>query len=58
MEISQSESQPSRLAWAVLAKTPNGRSEIIKVTDSDDADETVQNNPVLYFKSGPFVLQF
>jgi hypothetical protein len=45
-----------RLAWAVLAHTPSGRSEVIKVTDYEDADRTIQDNPELYYKSGPFVL--
>lgn len=45
-----------KLAWAVLALTPSGRSEIIKITDCDDADHTVQENPSVFYKSGPFVL--
>jgi len=49
-------SGPVRLAWAVLCQTPTGRSEVIKVTDCDEADRTIQENPDLYFKSGPFVL--
>jgi hypothetical protein len=47
---------PVRLAWAVLCQTPNGRSEVIKVTDCDEADRAILENPDLYFKSGPFVL--
>jgi hypothetical protein len=47
---------PVRLAWAVLCHTPSGRSEVIKVTDCDEADRAIQENPELYFKSGPFVL--
>lgn len=54
MEINDTSS--SKLAWAVLAMTPTGRSEIIKITDFDDADHTVQENPSVYYKSGPFVL--
>jgi len=47
----------SRLAWAVLAQTPTGRSEVVKITtDCYDADRTIQDNPTLYFKSGPFIL--
>lgn len=45
-----------KLAWAVLALTPSGRSEIIKITDCDDADHTIQENPTIFYKSGPFVL--
>lgn len=53
---SKSNPTPVRLAWAVLCQTPTGRSEVIKVTDCDEADRTIQENPELYFKSGPFVL--
>ena len=45
-----------RLVWAVLAQGPTGRSEVIKITDHEDADQTIQNNPKLYFKSGPILL--
>jgi hypothetical protein len=46
----------TRLAWAVLAQTPTGRSEVIRITaDCGEADQAVQENPLL-FKSGPFVL--
>ncbi len=54
MEIKDKTSE--RLAWAVLALTPTGRSEIIKITDCDDADHTVQENPSVFYKSGPFIL--
>lgn len=47
-----------RLAWAVLAKTATGRSEVIKITDHEDADRTTLDNPELYYKSGPFVLPY
>jgi hypothetical protein len=46
----------ARLVWAVLAQTPSGRSEVVKITDHEDADEMVQHNPKLYFKSGPIAL--
>lgn len=45
-----------KLAWAVLAHTPTGRSEVIKVTDHEDADRTVQDNPSIFYKSGPFIV--
>jgi hypothetical protein len=45
-----------KLAWAVLAHTPTGRSEVIKVTDHEDADRTVQDNPSMFYKSGPFIV--
>ena len=47
-----------RLAWAVLAKTPSGRGEVIQITDHLGADEAVRSNPELYWKSGPFVLPY
>ena len=47
----------AKLAWAVLSKnTMTSKSEVIKITDSTDADRTVQNDPGLYYKSGPFLL--
>lgn len=45
-----------KLVWAVLAQGPSGRSEVIKITDHEDADQTIKNNPSLYHKSGPIVL--
>lgn len=49
--------KPTRLAWAVLTQSPTGRSEVIKITESpEDADDTVRNNPKLYWKSGPLVI--
>jgi hypothetical protein len=48
--------KPTKLAWAVLMKGANGRSEVIKVTDHDDADQTIKENPGMFYKSGPFVL--
>jgi hypothetical protein len=47
-----------KLAWAVLSRAANGRSEVIKVTDSDDADQTVREHPDLFYKSGPCLLPF
>jgi hypothetical protein len=44
------------MAWAVLSKAVNGRSEVIKVTNCDEADRTVQENPGVFYKSGPFFL--
>lgn len=45
-----------RLAWAVLSRPINGRSEVIKVTNYEEADQAVQEHPDLFYKSGPFVL--
>jgi len=41
------------LVWAVLSKGSNGRSEVIKITTHDEADQYVMNNPEVYYKSGP-----
>ena len=45
-----------KMAWAVLSKAVNGRSEVIKITDHEGADQAVKDNPELFYKSGPFVL--
>jgi len=50
------ETKSSTMAWAVLSKAVNGRSEVIKVTNCDEADRTVQENPGVFYKSGPFFL--
>ena len=46
----------STMAWAVLSKAVNGRSEVIKVTNCDEADRAVQENPGMLYKAGPFLL--
>jgi hypothetical protein len=51
-----SETKNSTMAWAVLSKAVNGRSEVIKVTNCDEADRAVQENPGVFYKSGPFFL--
>tara|TARA_B100000902_G_scaffold266608_1_gene252661 strand:+ start:887 stop:1069 length:183 start_codon:yes stop_codon:yes gene_type:complete len=57
MESMNTPSNPSHLAWAVLSQNyATGRSEVVKITDYADADAFVQNDPNLYYKSGPFVL--
>ena len=50
------ETKSSTMAWAVLSKAVNGRSEVIKVTNCDEADRTVKENPGVFYKSGPFFL--
>lgn len=53
----QPNAKTPRLAWAVLAQGETGRSEVIKITeDHEDADDTVRNNPKLFWKSGPIVI--
>jgi|TARA_B100000131_G_C17941981_1_gene542729 hypothetical protein len=46
-----------KLAWAVLTKgSPTSTSEVVKVTGHEEADQTVRDNPGVYYKSGPFLL--
>lgn len=56
MEDMSQNNRKTKLAWAVLAQSPSGKSEVVKITDCDDADKTVQNDPNIYYKSGPFLL--
>lgn len=57
MESMKTNQDSSHLAWAVLSQNgTTGRSEVVKVTDYEEADAFVQNDPGLYYKSGPFVL--
>ena len=57
MEAVDSEGRSIHLAWAVLShNTTTGRSEVVKITSHEEADDFVQNNPSVYYKSGPFVV--
>jgi len=57
MSESNQEHKGAKLAWAVLSQSSTtSKAEVIKITDSNDADRTVQNDPGLYYKSGPFLL--
>ena len=57
MSKSNQEHSGAKLAWAVLSKNSStSKAEVIKITDSFDADRTVQNDPGRYYKSGPFLL--
>ena len=49
--------QGKQLAWAVLSKA-NGsqQSQVIKVTNHIEADETVAAQPDTLYKSGPFYI--
>jgi len=47
---------PIKLVWAVLAKCPNGRSEVVRITNYEEADQAVHENPTLFYKSGPHTL--
>lgn len=57
MENSNQNTTGTNLAWAVLSLGKDtGRSEVIKITNHSEADQYVQSDPGLYYKSGPFVL--
>lgn len=45
-----------QMSWAVLSKAVNGRSEVIKVTNHEEADQAVRDNPEAFYKAGPFML--
>ena len=53
---SNPDSAEIKLAWAVLAQRPDGKSEVIKVTNHQDADQAVLDSSGLFYKSGPFLL--
>ena len=57
MSADNQEHSGAKLAWAVLSQnSTTNKAEVIKITDSFDADRTVQNDPGRYYKSGPFLL--
>ena len=57
MSESIQEHSGAKLAWAVLSQNSStSKAEVFKITDSFDADRTVQNDPGRYYKSGPFLL--
>ena len=48
--------QGKQLAWAVLSKAKGSQlSQVIKVTNHIEADETVAAQPDTLYKSGPFL---
>ena len=49
--------QGKQLAWAVLSKANGSQlSQVIKVTNHIEADETVAAQPDTLYKSGPFYI--
>ena len=49
--------QGKQLAWAVLSKAKGSQlSQVIKVTNHIEADETVAAQPDTLYKSGPFYI--
>tara|TARA_R100001460_G_scaffold18459_1_gene39144 strand:- start:934 stop:1104 length:171 start_codon:yes stop_codon:yes gene_type:complete len=55
--MSDNKNNGKQLAWAVLSKANGGGlSQVIKVTNYVDADETVAGQPDLFYKSGPFYI--
>ena len=53
----QNQTNKKQLAWAILSKaTGNQLSQVIKITDYQEADKTVELQPDLFYKSGPFYI--
>lgn len=47
----------SPLVWAIMTKTATGKSEVIRVVrNHEEADRAVQDNPSMFYKSGPVLL--
>ena len=47
----------NKLAWAILSKAKGSQlSQVIKITDYQEADKTVALQPDLFYKSGPFCI--
>lgn len=47
----------NKLAWAILSKAKGSQlSQVIKITDYQEADKTVALQPDLFYKSGPFYI--
>ena len=47
----------NKLAWAILSRARGSQlSQVIKITDYQEADKTVALQPDLYYKSGPFYI--
>ena len=45
----------NKLAWAILSRAKGSQlSQVIKITDYQEADKTVALQPDLFYKSGPF----
>ena len=53
----KNQTNKKQLAWAILSKaTGNQLSQVIKITDYQEADKTVELQPDLFYKSGPFYI--
>tara|TARA_X000001388_G_scaffold53002_1_gene38685 strand:+ start:217 stop:417 length:201 start_codon:yes stop_codon:yes gene_type:complete len=47
----------NKLAWAILSVAKGSQlSQVIKITDYQEADKTVALQPDLFYKSGPFYI--
>ena len=47
----------NKLAWAILSRAKGSQlSQVIKITDYQEADKTVALQPDLFYKSGPFYI--
>ena len=55
----KNQTNKKQLLWAILSKgTGNQLSQVIKVTDYQEADKTVELQPDLFYKSGPFYISW
>ena len=53
----KNQTNKKQLLWAILSKgRGNQLSQVIKVTDYQEADKTVELQPDLFYKSGPFYI--
>ena len=47
----------NKLAWAILSRAKGSQlSQVIKITDYQEADKTVAEAPDKFYKSGPFYI--
>lgn len=46
-----------KLVWAVMTNRHDGKSEVVKVvSDYQEADIAVRDNPKMFYKCGPITL--
>ena len=57
MENAKQTDNSNKLAWAILSRAKGSQlSQVIKITDYQEADKTVALQPDLFYKSGPFYI--
>ena len=53
----QTQLNAPKLVWAVMTNRHDGKSEVVKVvSDYQEADIAVRNNPKMFYKCGPITL--